>query len=435
MSVTAQWAVGSVIIFLVQSGIHVWQLTKLCSMKSDWLEVVPKSATVLTVQMDGFWGPVHVLVPKRCSRFEELDRLVAGEDIDELENESSLDDGINAHAEHDEAGMEHDENDDLPSQQGSATDSKHISNNTLRGHSGGSAVAATERRLVADRTGEEFGVYWNSTHVTVRRCGKKLVWRSPSQWQQYLALTWTGGHDSVDELRRTRERLMYFIFVMLCLTKLGKVGCQYGLNSPLLGRIVAPVETFIGFAIVSLFNMFWYEDFYVISYIPGKAILSFVGALVVSPLIGFVVACIGGEDTGFIACIGVLAVSTFVFLVPVWLPLFFGYTVYSIQYMWSTDVWNLAQDQFEHVSDVAQAANISVPSEFSQLRSYIKPEAHYLQKGQVFHAEFPRAAEEEALAAQLLKVNSQKPAAMQMLKLSSQLIMSTQVIEFFWDFT
>lgn len=157
---------------IAQFAFFAWVVTHMPGFRDTWLKTLPESATVLTVQVDGFWGPAQVLIPTNCTRFAESDALHEDEGVAWAEDVG-------------EGGSGDDE-------QGNTT----------------------EGRLDQEQVDDADGVSSNGTHTIVTRCGKTLAFLEPSWFQRWGAMLWLLGHDTMSELRIARCQMMVFFIFM-----------------------------------------------------------------------------------------------------------------------------------------------------------------------------------------------------------------------------
>jgi len=340
--------VGKMACTVVQFVMFVWAVSQLPGLRDTWLSTVPDSATVLTVQADGFWGPVHVLVPTNCTRFSENDAL-----YEDDEGAAGSQDG--------EAAM-------APAQGEGGLDKGEQRN-------------ITERRLDEEQVDEADGVSSNGTHTIVTRCGKTLAFLEPSGWQRFGAVLWLSGKDTMSELRNTRCRMMMFLIfcavvenaMQLCTSffqeymKRGEAeqmilpaNGDAEQTSALLGAEQAPqstgpagmvltaLKTFVSaaskkfstmqaqMAMLSLFIIFWHDDHYVTSFIPGKAYLMLFSLYAIIILLPLSVACCGHKATLFFGC------SFLMDFLCVWFAVVFPmavlYNCYQLNYLWNVGI-------------------------------------------------------------------------------------------------
>jgi len=90
------------------------------------------------------------------------------------------------------------------------------------------------------------------------------------------------------------------------------------------------------FGILSLFFIYWHDDYYVTSFVPGKAYLCIIGIYAMLPMIFFAYSI---DKTGQNPCILLMACFFCcfmgIFIVCVAIPLV-GYSWYNINFLWNT---------------------------------------------------------------------------------------------------
>mmetsp|Transcript_53908 Transcript_53908/g.128395 ORF Transcript_53908/g.128395 Transcript_53908/m.128395 type:complete len:513 (+) Transcript_53908:72-1610(+) len=193
--VTTCWKVAFGVFEII---VLVWAVGEIFPLRTTWLNTVPEHATVLTVQMQGFWGPLHVLVPENCTRFEENDAIV--EEMKRA-NSSGDDAGASDIAEERRRMLAH----DLPSDYGQAWAAGFLGAHQSFGKDDGREAG----RAASD-------VHQNETHLTVERCGAALSFEQPTALQYYGAWVMVTGKDTMAELRHTRCRLM-LVLIAWCI--------------------------------------------------------------------------------------------------------------------------------------------------------------------------------------------------------------------------
>lgn len=386
---TCVWKVAQFIIFC-------WAIKCVLGLRDQWLETVPIEATVLTVQMEGFWGPVHVLVPTNCTRFKANDALVeklqaAGESKESSKDSrrlrSSIDTAGGAEVQKPFA-VQSERALRLPTESIKSAMSDRLLKEEVHGHERWEKEAEAavetepeeEKEAVAEleeRVEEFEGVQYRDGKIIVKRCGKELHFKQPDGHQSYMAMTWMGGHDDMDELRNTRCRMLVLLaisalfenFLNMLLGVLQTCGekmpmykspfgaeyeklTQQGFTGqdkqslPLPAKICCgickmPFDALGKFAvtqsqmaILSLFFLYWHEDYYVTSYIPGKAFILIFALLVVMPC----AMCASAVPNGAVknGCVGCLMCFVLFVLVFVEIPFLFGYNWYNINFLWNT---------------------------------------------------------------------------------------------------
>eukprot|EP00931_Biecheleriopsis_adriatica_P019690 TRINITY_DN13358_c0_g1_i1.p1 TRINITY_DN13358_c0_g1~~TRINITY_DN13358_c0_g1_i1.p1 ORF type:complete len:464 (+),score=99.50 TRINITY_DN13358_c0_g1_i1:56-1447(+) len=388
-------AIGGIGFIVLQLGLSVYAVISVFGLKDHWLETVPESATVLTVQMKGFSGPVHVLVPTNCRRFVENDAQI-NKTAHVEENDDNINKSMKQESDKTARVEENDENINKSMKQESERRlvSRHQSGQPFSGaveHSiplpkdydtslgflettGGLVEHAKSRR--ARRLTDEYnGVNYdfNSTHIEVKRCDRKLYFEKSTSAQNYWAMTWLSGKDTMMELRDTRCRMLWYLaianIISLSLNCIGDAAKKMGAAQmipvsagfePLpnqenqgkpdmctkittaicsaLGTVITKLATLQSqCSILSLFFIYWHEDFYVTSYIPGKAFLSLVGIIVCLPISTLAMMAASKTNSSLSAAIGVVTMLlTIAWFFVIYIPLVFGYGIYNFNFLWNT---------------------------------------------------------------------------------------------------
>ena len=173
------------------------------------------------------------------------------------------------------------------------------------------------RMLEEVDTDESSGVTYTDTHVIVKRCGRELTFLRPTRSQNFWAMTWASGWDSMQELRSTRCRMLWLLVAICllenifnlitailprsalkwvvpedsptyeqleqaekveqerkeareklgCCTILCVKGCEVVCTLPC--QLMQKYVSIQGqMAILSLFFLFWYDDYYITTYVP-----------------------------------------------------------------------------------------------------------------------------------------------------------------------
>lgn len=350
------WALAKGALKVVQVGIMFWALADVHGLHDRWLDTVPESATVLTVQMEGFTGPVHVLIPTNCTRFEENDAIIKQR-------------AAHGEQEHAERRLESPGSAAEVTQARSPFTVAFEQSSHLRAGSIGSTGPSQSfgisdgRFLQEERADEGDGIFFNESHIFVERCGKKLTFTMPTAWQRYLAMVYLSGKDTMQELRHTRGRMLWFLTFTTILETLvstamvfvstipGSPGyqqvqeqasmampqkiCLAAFNTCFVEIPKKLATTQNTLAILSLFTTFWHEDYYVTSFIPGKCFLAIAGVYVALPCFLLAADAKNGNPVAMlIACSAVLYL-VFVFF-GVLIPDIFGYSGYNSDFLWNT---------------------------------------------------------------------------------------------------
>jgi hypothetical protein len=167
-------------------------------------------------------------------------------------------------------------------------------------------------------------------------------------------MTWLSGWDSMEELRLTRCRMLWVLAIGCLLENLAPVfeavsavvtpqanGYEqmFGSQPNMVQKILLQLgSTVVGVfkkfatvqsqaAILSLFTVYWHEDFYVTSFIPGKAFLAIMSVYILAPC--------SVLDPKITCCFSVyVAILFFIILIPY----IFGYAWYNTNFLWNTAV-------------------------------------------------------------------------------------------------
>lgn len=367
--------------------VGLWQVIYL---QNAWFHTVPMYADVLTGQMEGYWGPVHVVVPQNCSSFQSFGAVQpAGASNQKKARLLSLADTLEVKAPFVQ-----------PVEQVVSLEDSRLAGPPAEAEDDTSAGTSflPSRRLDGEPPPVDpasLEVTSNASYVVVRRCGRTVTLKQPTTGQWFWSMLWLSGADDAEELRNSRWRMLLLLAFLAVVDNIfnwaARIASDWGLRLLFLEITGGPREPLVdpdgykyepltqpvgakldgadsvvakvGFctaqqivkviskyitvqsqlALLSLFFIYWEDSYYVMSYIPGKAYICVFGFwVVVSGLLCLFLMC--DADTCCLTFWGIaflLYILACIFLIFA----FCGYGVFQAQFLMNTAMADVANHQ------------------------------------------------------------------------------------------